>query len=92
VPLLRKVVRYHELGVDSGALVISVEKDSPAAVAGLREGDIAVRFGERWVGGVDDLHRILTEEQVGVGEPLTVLRGVQKVQLTVIPKEAPKIR
>jgi len=92
VPLLRKVVRYHELGVDSGALVISVEKGSPAAAAGLREGDIIVRFGERWVGGVDDLHRILTEEQVGVGAPLTVLRGVQKVPLTIVPKEAPKIR
>jgi S1-C subfamily serine protease len=92
VPLLRKVVRYHELEVESGALVISVEPGSPAAAAGLREGDIVVRFGERWVGGVDDLHRILTEEQVGVGAPMTVLRGVHKVPLTVIPKEAPKIR
>jgi S1-C subfamily serine protease len=92
VPLLRKVVRYHELGLDSGALVISVEPGSPAATAGLREGDIVVRFGDRWVGGVDDLHRILTEEQVGVGAPLMVLRGVQKLPLTIIPKEAPKIR
>jgi S1-C subfamily serine protease len=92
VPLLRKVVRYHELGSESGALVISVEPGSPAAAADLREGDIVVRFGERWVGGVDDLHRFLTEEQVGQGAPLTVLRGVQKVQLTVVPKEAPKVR
>jgi len=92
VPLLRKVVRYHELGSESGALVISVEPGSPAAAADLREGDIVVRFGERWVGGVDDLHRFLTEEQVGQGAPLTVLRGVQKVSLTVIPKEAPKLR
>jgi S1-C subfamily serine protease len=92
VPLLRKVVRYHELGIESGALVISVEADSPAATAGLRDGDIIVRFGEHWVGGVDDLHRILTEEQVGVGAPMTVLRGVQKVALTVVPREAPKVR
>jgi S1-C subfamily serine protease len=92
VPLLRKVVRYHELGLDSGALVISVEPGSPAASGGLRDGDIIVRFGERWVGGVDDLHRILTEEQVGQPETLTVLRGVQKLQLTVVPREMPKIR
>ena len=90
VPLLRKVVRYHELGLDSGALVISVELGSPAAAGGLREGDIIVRFGDRWVGGVDDLHRILTEEQVGVGAAVTVLRGVQKLELTVVPREAPK--
>ena len=92
VPLLRKVVRYHELGIESGALVISVEPGSPAAKADLREGDIVVRFGDRWVGGVDDLHRILTEEQVGVGATLTVLRGVHKVELAVVPGEAPKIR
>ena len=92
VPLLRKVVRYHELGIDSGALVISVEPGSPAAIADLREGDIIVRFGEHWVGGVDDLHRILTEEQVGVGATLTVLRGVHKLELAVVPGEAPKIR
>jgi S1-C subfamily serine protease len=92
VPLLRKVVRYHELGIESGALVISVEPGSPAATAGLREGDIVVRFDDRWVGGVDDLHRSLTEEQVGVGADVTVLRGVQKVRLQIVPKEAPKIR
>ena len=87
VPLLRKVVRYHALEVDAGALVISVEPGSPAAAAGLREGDIIVRYGERWVGGVDDLHRVLTEEQVGVGSPVTVLRGVHKLELTVVPRE-----
>jgi S1-C subfamily serine protease len=92
VPLLRKVVRYHELGLDSGALVISVEPGSPAATGGLREGDIVVRLGDRWVGGVDDLHRMLTEEQVGVPAQLTVLRGVQKTELTVVPREAPKVR
>jgi S1-C subfamily serine protease len=92
VPLLRRVVRYHELGVETGALVISVEPGSPAAAAGLCDGDIIVRFGERWVGGVDDLHKILTEEQVGVGSALTVLRGVQKLELTVVPREAPRIR
>jgi S1-C subfamily serine protease len=91
VPLLRKVVRYHELEVDSGALVISVEAGSPAATADLRDGDIIVRAGDAWVGGVDDLHRILTEEQVGVATTLTVLRGVQKLQLTVVPRETPKI-
>jgi S1-C subfamily serine protease len=92
VPLLRKVVRYHELDVESGALVISVEPGSPAAAGGLREGDIIVRFGERSVGGVDDLHRVLTEEQVGVPARATVLRGVQKMDLQIVPREAPKIR
>jgi S1-C subfamily serine protease len=88
VPLLRRVVRFHELGAETGTLVISVEPHSPAAKAGVREGDLIVRFGDRWVRGVDDLHRILTEEQVGVAETLTVLRGTQKVALTLVPREA----
>lgn len=92
VPLLRRVVRYHELGLETGALVISVEPGSPAARAGLRDGDIIVRLGDHWVGGVDDLHKLLTAEQVGVPAELTVLRGVQKLRVTVVPGEAPKIR
>jgi S1-C subfamily serine protease len=91
VPLLRKVVRYHDLATESGAMVISVEAGSPAAAGGLRDGDIIVRYGDRWVGGVDDLHRILTEEQVGVAATLTVLRGVQKLTVELTPREAPTL-
>jgi S1-C subfamily serine protease len=89
VPLLRRVVRYHELLTESGALVISVEPGSPAARGGVRDGDIIVRYGDRWVGGVDDLHRFLTEEQVAVAATITVLRGVQKMTLQIVPAETP---
>src|SRR5881394_1826267 len=46
VPLLRRVVRFHELATESGAMIISVEPGSPAAQGGLREGDIIVRYGD----------------------------------------------
>jgi S1-C subfamily serine protease len=88
VPLLRRVVRYHDLATDTGALVISVEPDSPAARAGLQDGDIIVRYGDRWIGGVDDLHRILTEEQVGVPAKMMILRRMQPLELDVVPTEA----
>jgi S1-C subfamily serine protease len=89
VPLLRRVIRFHELATETGTLVISVDPASPAAKGDLREGDIIVRYGDLWVGGVDDLHRILTEQQVGVPATLTVLRGVQKITLQLVPIEAP---
>jgi S1-C subfamily serine protease len=92
IPLLRRVVRFHELAVETAAMVIGVEAGSAAAEAGLREGDIIVRYGDRWVKGVDDLHRILTEEQVGVPAKLTVLRGAQKLTLDILPREAPPVR
>ena len=42
VPARRRIVRVLDLPVESGVLVLSVEQDSPAARAGLAEGDILV--------------------------------------------------
>src|SRR2546430_1055211 len=47
VKLHRRLVRYHHLPVESGLLVVSVEPNSPAASAGLREGDIVIEFSGR---------------------------------------------
>lgn len=85
VPLHRRVVRFHGLPSDSGVFVTAIEADSPARRAGLREGDLIVGYGDRPIAGVDDLHRILTEEQAGVGSTLTVIRDLEKVSLAVEP-------
>ncbi len=90
VPLLRRVVRFHHLRVDSGVLVISVEPDSPAAKAGLREGDLIVEFDGQPVSGTPDLHRLLTEETIGRRLRLVVLRGAEKLDLAVVPAESPR--
>ena len=85
VPLVRKLVRHHALDGDGGVLVVSVDGSSPAQVSGLRDGDIIVRFAGEPIHGLDDLHRRLTEERVGVAAELVVLRGTQKLELSVIP-------
>jgi S1-C subfamily serine protease len=92
VPLLRKVVRFFDLPIESGVMVISVEADSPGAAAGLRDGDIMLRFGETWIEGIDDLHRQLTEERVGDPVELMVLRGRERLTLTLRPGENPRSR
>lgn len=88
VPLPRRVVRFHQLPAESGILVVSVEKNSPAEQAGLLEGDVLVGYGDRTVESVDDLHRLLVEEQVGVRTPLTILRRGDKTVLTVVAEES----
>jgi S1-C subfamily serine protease len=88
VPIPRAVARANRLAVTSGVFVVSVEPASPAATAGLRDGDVVLAFAGEPVSGVDDLHRHLTEDRIGVPSSLSILRSAEKRQLTVIPRES----
>jgi S1-C subfamily serine protease len=74
----------------SGVLVLSIEPGSPASDAGLVAGDIIIALGELAVTGVDDLHRVLTAERIGVADTVTILRNGARQQVTVVPREASK--
>jgi hypothetical protein len=54
VPIHRRVIRYHRLGVDYGVLAAGIESGSPATRAGLREGDVIVAFEGELVSGIDE--------------------------------------
>ena len=88
VPLHRRLVRFHQLPVASGVLVISVAPGGPAGRAGLREGDVMVAFKGEPIPTIDRLHKLLTGEQIGVESPLTVLRGTEKLDLQLTPAES----
>jgi len=89
VPLHRRLVRHHGLRRDSGILVAGIEKDSPAQRAGLEEGDLVVAFDDQPIAGIDELHRLLTDARVGARSTLTVLRRVEKLEIEIVPEEAP---
>jgi len=88
----RRTLLLHGLSGEGGVLVLSVETPGAAARAGLREGDVIVAFGPQRVNGIDDLHRLLTEDAVGKGATLTVLRHDEKVDLEITPDPAPSVR
>jgi S1-C subfamily serine protease len=88
VPLHRRVVRFFDLPIETGILVIAVEPNGAAQRAGLREGDIVVAFDGAPVAAIDDLHRLLTEARLGVRAPLTVIRGTERLTLEVTPEES----
>jgi S1-C subfamily serine protease len=88
VPLPRRVVHHYNLPVETGLLVVSIEPGSPAERAGLQDGDVIVSFAGRDVAGIDDLHRLLTDERVGVATPLVVLRRTQRLALEIVPRES----
>jgi S1-C subfamily serine protease len=88
VPLHRRVVRFYDLPLETGVLVVSVEKNSPAEHARLREGDLIVAFNDQPVGSVHDLHKVLVGEQIGVRARLTIIRHTDKLELPVLPAES----
>lgn len=89
VPLPRRVVLFHELSGYSGVLVISTEANSPAQTAGLQEGDVIVGINQQPIANIDDLHKLLTHDQVGVRSQLTILRRYQKLLVDIVPEESP---
>jgi S1-C subfamily serine protease len=88
MPIHRRIVRFYSLPVETGILVVSIEKNSPAERAGLREGDLIVAFNDRPIGSVHDLHKVLVGEQIGVRAKLTVIRHTEKLELRILPVES----
>ena len=78
------------LGLNEGRAVhvIRVEAGSPAAMAGLREGDVLLALQGKAVTGVASLARMLDSETIGLACELTVLRGSGITRVTVKPVES----
>ena len=75
------------LGTDGtgGALVTSVSPDSPAASAGLRQGDVITAFNGDPLEQMRQLPRIVASTRIGSTVPMTLLRGGKEetVQVTI---------
>ena len=90
VRLPRRLLRFHSLPRESGVLVVSLDQGSPAQKAGVGEGDVIIGYGDQPVAGIDDLHRLLTDEQLGVRASLTVIRRAEKLRLEITPEASPR--
>ena len=88
VPIPRAVARENQLAVTSGVFIASIEPGSPAAVAGLKDGDVVIAFAGVPVTGIDDLHRLLTDERIGAPTMVTILRAARRRQMTIVPRES----
>jgi len=88
VPLHRRIVRFYDLPKETGVIVLAATDGSPAQKAGLREGDVIIAFGGQPVAGIDDLHRLLTDTQVGVKNTITILRRTERLEQEIVPQES----
>ena len=89
VPLHRRIVRFYGLPRETGVLVVSLDKNSPAQHAGLREGDVIVAFNDEPIGSIHELHKILVAEKIGVTSKLLIIRHTEKLELYILPGESP---
>src|SRR5207249_12016228 len=53
VPLHRRIIRLHNLQVESGILIDSTEENSPARKAGLLQGDVIISFDGQPIADID---------------------------------------
>jgi S1-C subfamily serine protease len=83
----RLLVRFHRLAHERGVTVTAVSEGSAAAEAQLRPGDLIVEFADEAVRGVDDLHRLLSEERIGQLLPIKLLRRGELRRVLVTPRE-----
>jgi S1-C subfamily serine protease len=87
VPLVRQTVERHRLDQETGILVLSVEENSPADEGNVLPGDVIVAFDGAPISGIDDLHRLLIDDRIGVSTTLELLRGHERKQLRIIVDE-----
>jgi S1-C subfamily serine protease len=69
-----------------GVLVLQVEPDSPADRSGVRPGDVVIELDGQQVTGIDDLHRVLSDDRIGREVELTLLRERSRVTVGVRPE------
>ena len=81
--------RQPHSGAGAGAQVENVAPNSPAEIAGIRQGDLIVGFNENPVRSTDDLLNLLDESAIDRDAELRVRRGGREYTLRVRPREQP---
>ena len=87
VNLTERMIAANKLSAKTGVYVFEIVPVSPPRNHEIKIGDIIVEFNNKPVGSVDDLHKLLNEEMIGINTEIGVLRGGRKTVIHAIPAE-----
>lgn len=80
--------KENKLSTLTGVVIEDVSEESPAAKAGLKKGDIVVEFDGERVRSVRQFTRLVQETPAGRKTPAAVMRGGQRVSVTIEPRDS----
>jgi serine protease Do len=79
--------KENKLAAPTGVVIEEVSAESPAAKAGIKKGDIVIEFDGDRVRSVRQFTRLVQETPAGRKTQVTVMRGGQRVNATIEPRE-----
>jgi S1-C subfamily serine protease len=85
VSVNQKILRHYHLANQKGLFVVSIEKDSPAALSQLQEGDIVVYFNGKTVNSLHELFKELTRKDIIGAIDISVIRHTELLHFTIFP-------
>jgi len=78
-----------QVQAEQGVVIVGIARNSPAARAGLRPGDVIQQIDGRPVNSADDVQQAVDNSTIGGNLPLAVNRSGRNVNLSVQPGEFP---
>lgn len=85
VQIPQEIAEQTGIEQETGVMIFSVERDSPARKAGLAMGDVIVKFNGKPVEDFYDLPRLLSEDVAGKEVKLTIIRRENVLEVPITP-------
>jgi serine protease Do len=88
-PVTQPLADQFKVKVHQGVLVTEVRSDTPAAKAGLKPGDIILKFAGQSVSNPRELQGIVEQAAIGSTQAISILRDGKEMSLNVVCRELP---
>jgi serine protease Do len=84
------ISRRYQLGVNKGVIITRVNTGSPAALAGLKTGDVIVNIGGKEITKLEDATLAIRMTTIGKAVEIQYYRNKTKYPTSLTPVEAPR--